>query len=59
MKESNVRSEERQREIDELVARCDDALRRSREVRRQTSRVVEEAAADIRCAVAQLRRLHY
>lgn len=59
MREPNVRSEERRRELDELVERCDDAMRRSRELRHQTELMAEQATADIRRALAQLRRLHY
>ncbi len=59
MRGSDVNSEERQREIDDFVARCDRALKNSRELRRRTDRTVEEATTDIKRALAQLRRAYY
>ena len=46
----------RRSEVDDLVARIGQAVEQSRELRRQTNQVTEEALRDIREGLAQLRR---
>lgn len=63
MGRANAMEEQHRQEVDDLIVRIDQALERSREVRRRTSRTAEEAPREIRAALsrlrAELRRVSY